>query len=233
MDWLTHLETVGSTNDVALEGLKMGELFHGDVVLSDRQTTGRGRRGKPWKTFSGELGIAMTLALTENLTEHTPLLVSLAVHDVLSSVGEGLGIKWPNDILYNGQKICGVLVEAGVLAGKPYQIVGCGMNLLGSEDGWQSIESLTGFKFDRMETVCRIRERILKLLSEGWDAHKGRYIKHCVTIGQPIIWRQPGHEDISCTALELTSDGALVMQDASGEKKIIQSGEIIKQGAAE
>ncbi len=231
MTWLTHLQTVGSTNDVVLDGLKVGEFFHGSVVLADEQTAGRGRRGKAWKTFSGEAGIAMTVLLTENLTEHTPLLVSLAVHDVLSSVGEGLGIKWPNDLLYNGSKVCGILVEAGVISGKPYQLVGCGMNLLGTEDHWQSLESLTGFRFDRLETVGRIRERILKLLSEGWAAHKDRYIRGCITIGEAVTWRQVGLEDIQGIAKSLTDDGAIILEDESGASHIIHSGEIIKQGS--
>lgn len=232
MSWLTHLSTVGSSNDFALEGLLGGRLSHGCVVLADAQTAGRGRQGKPWRTFSGDAGIAMTLLLTNHLTEHAPLLVSLAVFDVIAAgADEGLTIKWPNDLLMQGHKICGILVEAGKVQGQAYQLVGCGINLCGrDQDGWESIESLSGVKLKRMDMVKAIRERVLTLLEEGWLTHKARYEKHVETIGKAVTWRQVGKEDIHGIATELTESGALNLHCDDGSTYTIQSGEIIRQG---
>lgn len=123
--------TLGSTND------RLGELAREgappfSVVVAEEQTAGRGRTGRAWHSPRG--GIWMSVLLPEERTGRpplTPLLVGLAVGRAIGDVRPELapGIKWPNDVLVEGRKICGILCEGAAGAGT---VAGIGINVAGS-----------------------------------------------------------------------------------------------------
>lgn len=108
-----------STNRYALE-LPESEAEHGTIVLAYEQTAGRGRQRRGWHSAAGK-GIYCTILLRPEQTELIPLYgyaMAVAIYDALEPfVSQGLEIKWPNDILVNGKKLCGILGESSARGG--------------------------------------------------------------------------------------------------------------------
>jgi BirA family transcriptional regulator, biotin operon repressor / biotin---[acetyl-CoA-carboxylase] ligase len=128
------LETVTSTNSWLLDRARDGEPSH-LWVQAARQTAGRGRQGRGWMSEPGNLYASLLLydpAPVERLGE-LPLVVALALHDALVDLlppplRPELLIKWPNDLLVQGAKIAGILVESAVFSGRRAVVIGCGVN---------------------------------------------------------------------------------------------------------
>jgi len=136
---IEHLETCGSTNTVLLQRASQGAA-KGLAIVADRQTAGRGRRGRAWVS---EPGFSLTFSLLWQFPAQTPtaglsLAVGVAIAQALEDLGfEGLGLKWPNDIWLFGRKLGGVLIEL-VFAPQSYQaVIGIGLNLR-QHPAWQS-----------------------------------------------------------------------------------------------
>lgn len=129
------LDEVGSTNAFALERAAFGEPS-GLWVVAARQTAGRGRRGRVWTSEPGNL--YATLLLGDGLPDaarfgELPLVVALAVHDAVLAalpppLRRALAIKWPNDILFGGAKLCGILIEGSASGIRRAVAVGIGVN---------------------------------------------------------------------------------------------------------
>jgi BirA family biotin operon repressor/biotin-[acetyl-CoA-carboxylase] ligase len=126
-------EVLGSTNAEALRLARGGE--RGPLwITAERQTAGRGRRGRPWISPAGNL--YASLLLTEPATsERWPQLsfvAALAIHDAVAQVAPDcaarLAIKWPNDVLHAGRKLAGILIEGGEGSGGSVVAIGIGIN---------------------------------------------------------------------------------------------------------
>jgi BirA family biotin operon repressor/biotin-[acetyl-CoA-carboxylase] ligase len=127
----------GSTNDDALLAARSGAP-HGSVFVADEQTAGRGRRGNSWLAAAGE-GLLFSVLLRPKLelpqTSALTLAIGLALRDAISQrIAPSAEIKWPNDLLVNGKKLAGVLVESQ-LQGDRLQavVVGVGLNVASRE----------------------------------------------------------------------------------------------------
>jgi BirA family biotin operon repressor/biotin-[acetyl-CoA-carboxylase] ligase len=124
---------VGSTNDVCWDSASQGDT-DGLVILAERQRRGRGRRGRPWQAQPGE-AILMSVLLLDApgafCCEALPIAAGVAVAEVVESFSPGLAdLKWPNDVLIDGAKLAGVLVEHRRVAGQQGVVVGIGLNVL-------------------------------------------------------------------------------------------------------
>ena len=124
---------VGSTNDVLLGLIGEGKASDGAVVVSDSQTTGRGRLGRKWVSPAGRNLYLSALFCPEISPQESSVftfLASCALVEVFSGYGVNVAIKWPNDILVGGRKISGVLTELGTSDGAvDYLVIGIGVNL--------------------------------------------------------------------------------------------------------
>ncbi len=109
---VVHLNLTGSTNTVARQMAERG-IEEGTVVFAENQTRGKGRLGRKWLTKQG--GVWMSLVLKPSIDPmHAPsitLLAAVSVTKALRGAGLEAVIKWPNDVLVNGKKICGILTE--------------------------------------------------------------------------------------------------------------------------
>ncbi|MED6334783.1 MAG: biotin--[acetyl-CoA-carboxylase] ligase [Planctomycetota bacterium] len=125
---------VDSTNERALVAIAEGEAEHGDVHLATAQTAGRGSRGRAWDSPAGE-GLYMSVVLLPQSPPCSPAVLTmgaaLGVHAFLTDLGvPALSLKWPNDILVDGAKICGILVESrGLDPRRPAFACGIGLNV--------------------------------------------------------------------------------------------------------
>ena len=130
---LITFDTLGSTNAEALSRARAGE--HGPLwIVAERQTAGRGRRGNPWASEPGNL--FASLLLTEGLpAAHLPELcfvVALAVRDAVAEAAphleSRLKLKWPNDVLLDGAKFVGILIEGETVQDRSIVVAGIGIN---------------------------------------------------------------------------------------------------------
>ena len=129
---IRHYDSIDSTNNEAKRLGRMGTP-HGTLVIAEEQVAGKGRLGRNWDSPKGE-AIYMTLLLRpeihpENASMLT-LLAALAVTDAINAVtGISVAIKWPNDIVIHGKKLCGILTEMSAdMNGIRYVVVGIGIN---------------------------------------------------------------------------------------------------------
>jgi len=213
-------DEIDSTNTYALES---GE--DGTVIVADRQTAGRGRLGRSWHSAPG-LGLWFTVAL-EGLIEGLSFAAALAVRDALAARAP-LQIKWPNDLLCHGKKVCGILVEhrAGRTA------LGIGLNVHHRAGDFPaelrtkaaSLESELGGAWDRAELLRGVLtelDRSIILLRGGGLAEVHRtWAQACALAGRVI--RCNGVEG---RVLEIESRGALVVEAADG-RHLIFSGDL-------
>ncbi len=128
---IMHQEEVDSTNQRALERLQDGRSQHGDILVADRQTAGRGQAGRDWQSATPD-GLWMSLTLLgEPAVTPLSFLPAIALCDYLCrDLGLNAHLKWPNDVLVGDRKIAGILVE-GSRTPKGIQgwVVGLGLNL--------------------------------------------------------------------------------------------------------
>ena len=129
---IEYFHSVSSTNQIARELSRQG-CPHGTVVIADEQTAGRGRRGRSWINSPGK-DICMSAVLRPKLeSQHAPrftLATALGVYRVAADLGLAPSIKWPNDVLVEGKKVCGILLEMeGNMDSLDALIVGLGLNV--------------------------------------------------------------------------------------------------------
>ena len=213
----------------------------GTVVIAGRQTGGRGRIHRNW--ISPEGGIWMSVILYPNLSPCEVPLITLAAGVAICTFIEQLykvcpGLKWPNDVLLNGKKICGILTE-GKLGpnGLDYCILGIGLNLnfdkacLPDElkEYASTVVSETGIQFNSEEVLkflllelgrtynCFIsgKEKIISL----WESYS-------ITLGQNVSAFFDNHT-ITGTAIRISEKGSLIILDEiSGKEVEVNSGEV-------
>ncbi|MEM7308414.1 MAG: biotin--[acetyl-CoA-carboxylase] ligase [Planctomycetota bacterium] len=135
MPRLIHETSVDSTNERAFAALAAGTARHGDVHVADEQTAGRGSRGRHWHSPPGA-GLYASVVWMPPPPAPAPsaltMAAALAVRDAALALGASeLVLKWPNDLLAAGAKLCGILVESrGLDPERPAFVCGIGLNLL-------------------------------------------------------------------------------------------------------
>lgn len=238
---VTLLQSVASTQEEAKQRAEDGAP-EGTTVRAEEQTGGRGRMGRRWHSPSGK-GIWMSVVLRPELplalTPQLTLLAGVAVcRAIRRETGIDAGIKWPNDLLAGGRKICGILLESALREGRlHYCIAGIGISAnLQTADYPEEmreiatslqIESgapvdrdrLTAAVLDELELMYRLyNEKGFAPIRELWEALS-------VTLGRQIYIDTPDGR-IVATATGLDEDGGLLLRDAQGNVTRVLAGEI-------
>jgi BirA family biotin operon repressor/biotin-[acetyl-CoA-carboxylase] ligase len=223
---ITNFETVDSTNKEARRLAERG-AGEGTVVTARTQTDGFGRFGRSWSSESG--GLYMSLILTPGRTDGLTLLAGLAVVRALESIGVGTRLKWPNDVLYGGRKVCGISAQAF----DGYVILGIGVNIANDiPDGL--VGKAVSLKDEGVDVDINIlTDCILNELNSlyapfndgGFALYKDEYIRLNVNINARVTAIKDGAE-IRGVAVGLTDSGELTVQLDGGEIINISSGEV-------
>ncbi|KXG73982.1 biotin--[acetyl-CoA-carboxylase] ligase [Thermotalea metallivorans] len=246
---IIHLNTIDSTNTMAKKiAAEDGE--EGTIVIAEEQTEGRGRLGRKWVSPKGT-GIWMSLILKPSIepteaakiTQIAAAAVALAIRKV---TGCEAGIKWPNDIILERKKVCGILTEMSAeLNCVNYVIVGIGINVNGDMEAFPedikktatSVKASAGKTVSRKAIVLYILrefERLYLDFIQSKSLQKSVEIckKYSVTLGNPvkIINRD---RQIVAEAVDLTEEGELVIRNQKGELEKIISGEVSVRGISD
>lgn len=128
--WVLVFQTLASTSDRAWNFAGKADS-DGLCVFAEEQTAGRGRHGRQWLSANGQaLLFSVLLNDCSSPAETLTLASAVAVADVLAdTTGTRVGIKWPNDVLLNGKKVCGILVEKRTVEKRPCVVIGIGVNI--------------------------------------------------------------------------------------------------------
>lgn len=223
-----YLESVDSTNSYLKRIIKESEPPKGLSVMAKCQTSGRGRLGRSWLSYEGDT-LCMSIGVKNNYCEGFTLLVALAVFEALKPFckGKELKIKWPNDIICENKKLCGILCERV----NEYTVIGIGINVNDTsfpaeiENKATSIYLTSGEKFDVKDVFRAVNKSVENILTKyGFDFTenaKSDYEKLCANIGKDVRT-----EKYSGKAIGIGDDGSLLIE-AEGEIVKISSGEVV------
>lgn len=239
-----YFDTIDSTNTKAQELAEKG-YPSGTLVVADQQVSGKGRRGRGWVSPSGT-GIFMTLMIKPDIKPNNAsmltLVAALAVAKALKDVtGEDAKIKWPNDIVINGKKICGILTEMSAQFDYINHIViGIGINVhnesfpeeIGSMASSLMIEA-GGKKFRRAEIIAQTMLHFeeyyeIFLQTENLSALVGEYDELLVNMNKAVKVLDP-KEPFEGKAMGITKHGELIV-DTWESRKLVSSGEVSVRG---
>lgn len=241
---ILFLEETDSTNLEARRHVRE-EGAHGLLVIAGRQTAGRGRRGRSWHS-SSEGGIFMSLLLKpECRTEQASMLTLVAAEAAAEAAeeqcGQAVGIKWPNDLVMRGRKVCGILTEM-TLDGREMEavIIGIGLNVNMTEfpsevaERATSLRLETGRMLEKEKIIGSFLEKFEKyytIFLEDGDLKRIRpaYEQRLVNKDEKVRILDPGGE-YEAHALGITPGGQLLVKREDGSEQEIFAGEVSVRG---
>ncbi|WP_295399467.1 bifunctional biotin--[acetyl-CoA-carboxylase] ligase/biotin operon repressor BirA [uncultured Thiocystis sp.] len=238
-------DQIDSTNAFLMREAAAGAPS-GTACLAERQSAGRGRRGRVWVSPFGVnlyLSLLWRTPLAPSALGGASLAAGAVVADVLRTAGaRDLALKWPNDLLWHGRKLAGLLLEvAGESQGPSHLVVGVGINLRmdpaqGSDidQPWTDLRQvLDGRPLGRNELAARLLETLLAALEtfdrEGLEPFLDQWRDFDAFLGQPVrllIGAETGaNRGIEGIHAGIASDGSLQLETAEGLKRF-QAGEV-------
>ena len=239
-----YFDTIDSTNTKAQELAEKG-YPSGTLVVADKQESGKGRRGRSWVSPSGT-GIFMTLMIKPDINPNNAsmltLVAALAVAKAITSVtGEEALIKWPNDIVVNGKKVCGILTEMNAQFDYiNHIVVGIGINVHNEsfpEEISQMASSLMieagGKRFHRAQIIAETMSYFEQyydtfLKTQDLSALVREYDELLVNRNKSVRVLDP-KEPFDGKAMGITPKGELIV-DTWESRKLVSSGEVSVRG---
>lgn len=213
--------------------------LHGTLIVANEQTAGRGRFNRLWSAPAGKALLFSIIVMPEpgdlDFPSRLSIAAPVAVCDAISRVaGVAAGLKYPNDILIDGRKVAGVLIEQGQQAGAPICILGIGINCNQNLNELPpivripatSIVVTTGHLIDMPTLLQAVLENLATYLDPANRQRlSSRAAAVCVTLGQNVSV-QTDVGEVTGVALAITADGALVIRTESGVQRAIYSGDV-------
>jgi BirA family biotin operon repressor/biotin-[acetyl-CoA-carboxylase] ligase len=241
---VSYHESVDTTMRLAAEQAAEGAA-EGTVVLAEEQTAGRGRQGRSWVSPAG-VNLYFTVVLHPTLDQLrylaviAPLAVSLAIEE---TTGLFPRLKWPNDVLIDDKKVCGILVESKITdANVHYATVGIGINVNIDASAHEEIRDIaTSLRSELGREVSReeVLAATLNQLESLYQAvRRGEVVsmdwkQRLDTLGKQVrIERLPDRPGVGGaveegTAVDADSDGSLIIRRDDGSHVRIESGEVL------
>lgn len=237
-------QTIDSTN-IRAKRLAEEGAHAGTLVVSDCQNAGRGRRGRIWVSPPGK-NVFMSLILRPDIlpvsASMLTLVAALAVHEGIKNItGLETTIKWPNDIVSGGKKVCGILTEMSAeLEGVHYVVVGIGINV-NMEEVPEDVSEMAVSLL--METGKRVRRsQLISAIMEAFEQYYKEFItqgdlsglidvynKHMANAGREVRILDTAGE-YTGRALGINEKGELLVEMQGGEVRHVISGEVSVRG---
>lgn len=235
------LDEVDSTNDWISQRLTTRQAAM-MLAVAERQTMGRGRRGREWisRPFVN-LAVSVAWPVAQG-AEPSPGLITLSAgvalaEAVVEATGVPARLKYPNDLMIRGKKAGGILTERKTVNNAVWAVIGFGVNV--NTEEWMFPENLQGLATSIMienggtpvsreellaATLTKLEAMLDRLGRGGYSDTLARYKKLSDTIGA-VITVTEGRETITGHAVDLDSDGALVIMTAPGVYRSVMTGE--------
>ncbi len=219
MNWKYYFfDDVVSTNDVAVD------YPVGSVIVANTQSNGRGRYGREWISTNGNLFVSVVLPAFDYQTHLLTFVAAISVAETLSEYGAK--IKWPNDILINNGKVCGILLERNddkVIAG-----IGVNCKEAPKEKMLYPTTSLKN-KQDKhiiLNQILNNLSRYVEIFKQsGFEPIRAKWLQYAVGIGHPIQVNLP-NETVTGIFEELTPQGAISLKQSDNTTRIITVGDV-------
>jgi BirA family biotin operon repressor/biotin-[acetyl-CoA-carboxylase] ligase len=239
---LRRVARCGSTNSVLLAEK---DLARPVLLVAGEQTAGRGRRGRRWHAAPGEgLTFSLAVALRRPLRELAalPLVAGVAVARALHALGvDRVSLKWPNDIVVDGAKLGGILVETRSLNGAVKAVIGVGINLRGAaalrtrlRREVAALEQLVAVP-DPLRLASAIGDALLEALAafeaRGLEAVRGDWQRLDAHAGRKLRVRLADGRVVTGVASGLDTDGALRLATRGG-MRAVRSGRVVESRLA-
>ncbi len=217
-----------STNTLALELIEQTQIIDGSVVITASQTAGRGQRGNTWETEAGKnltfsiIVKPMFLAIKDQFFLN--IFTSLAIHDFLKDkMNAAICIKWPNDILVNDKKLCGILIENQIRGSQVSNcVIGIGLNINQQEFSSTFATSLTNITTESYDLsavleslLACLERRYLQLRSGEYETLRHDYLKQLYWLNETKTF-STNNERFSGTIYGINEDGRLLVQTDNG-----------------
>ena len=231
---LLELDVVDSTNrlayDLGFSGAKPWTIVH-----ALEQTSGRGRRQNDWLSPRGNLFLSAILKPINGPKRWSELsfVISLAVADTVAEVADRsiIGLKWPNDVLIDNKKVCGILIESAINGDNSEFVVGIGINysLPQKESWWGEIGGLTDI-LPREKLINSILKGIINYLENGYQNWQDAWEKRCVHMSIELEAVSNNQKDTEIGIFNgIDEEGKMLLQTTK-ELKVISSGECSIKG---
>ncbi len=230
LHWFARLR---STNDHAGVLRKRGTLFAPAVVLTGHQIAGRGRGNNTWWSGDGSIAVTFVFAADEHLApQHVPLIAGLAVRTAVAEAAgnDGVQLKWPNDLLFNGKKLAGLLCERVYKA----DLVGLGLNVnigkkdvpRGLRDRVMGLNEIAGQELDLTSVLILVGQHLRRMLAnrdeQSFAAVIREYDRHHALVGKRVSVRGGADEAMvagKCEGLDET--GRLLVRERKVLHRVI------------
>lgn len=234
------------TDSTNIQAKRLGEndAADGTLVVAEHQTSGRGRRGKSWVSPTGNCYFSVLLR-PEISADRASMITLIAAMGLAKAIKEishlDTMIKWPNDVIANGKKLCGILTESSTdLEYINYAVVGIGINTNQMEfpeeirDTASSIRLETGRKINRAELLAAFLEEFEKyyeifLMTEDLTTLSREYNALLVNRGKEVKIIEQDKERV-LNAIGIDDRGGLIVEDSQGNQETIISGEVSVRG---
>lgn len=231
---IISFQDIPSTNDEAKKAAAKGAA-EGTVVVSESQSTGKGRLERAFFCPAGGLWFSVILR-PKFLPQEAPkctLLAAVAVAQSMSQLGLAVGIKWPNDIYYQGRKLTGILTEMSAEMDRlNYLVIGIGINANipladfppGIRDKAGSLSAALGKNIDRIallqSILLNMEALYLEVQQHGFAGMLGKWRQFSITLGQDI--QVLGiQENFIGKAKDIDEDGALLVETDTGMRRVL------------
>jgi len=232
---VVYYPSLTSTMEVAKREAQQGAA-EGTVIIAGEQTAGKGRQERTWLSPRGNIALSIILYPSAAYLPSLIMLASLAVvYSIESVTGLKPQLKWPNDVLIKGRKVCGILIESGVRGRKvDYAIIGIGINVnLWLADFPEispiatSLSDELGREVPQLDFIRRLLVEVEKLyltLPSGESIYQ-QWRDRLVTLGRrvQVSWGKTRYEGI---AESVARDGSLLLRCPDGSLTKIVAGDV-------
>ncbi|HSP20358.1 MAG TPA: biotin--[acetyl-CoA-carboxylase] ligase [Myxococcaceae bacterium] len=232
-------DSLPSTSELAFRLAAEG-AEHGELILAETQTAGRGRRGRSWASPPGKNLYASLVLRPELPPQRAPeltLLAAVAVAEALRGEGVEASIKWPNDLQVGGKKIAGILTELSAESDQVHFVVlGIGVNLNAEPSDFPpdvsrlatSVLRVLGRRVDRAAFVARLLKLLEQWLAihetDGFGPVRARWRALSSTLGLEVLVKSERRE-LRGVAEDIDTDGALLLRTEDGMERVL-AGEV-------
>ena len=242
--------SIPSTNSAAMQQIEQGGIdanHSGHVIFAEQQTAGRGRRGRTWVSPLGRNIYTSTIwrfSAGASALSGLSLAVGVAIVKALESLGyKGIGLKWPNDLLWQGKKLGGILLEiSGDAAGPCHVVVGIGLNVSMSDQQaaddidqpWVDLASLSDQPIDKNAIAAALLNQLLPMLSSfeatGFEPLLQDWLARDAFLGRDIVLKM-GADELLGKQVGVKPDGSLCIETAEG-LRTFNGGEVSLRASA-